>query len=101
MIRVVHCKKEAYDVYIGRPSRHQTAEDCPWGNPFEIGRDGTRDEVIAQYEVWVQTQPQLMKRLPELKDKVLGCFCHPLNCHGRVLAKLVDSLDTKINPAKQ
>lgn len=31
--RVVHCKKERYDVYIGRPSK--------WGNPFEIGRDGS------------------------------------------------------------
>ncbi|MFM7243676.1 MAG: DUF4326 domain-containing protein, partial [Planctomycetaceae bacterium] len=31
---VVHCKRSAYDVYIGRPSK--------WGNPFEIGRDGDR-----------------------------------------------------------
>jgi hypothetical protein len=38
---VVHCKREPYDVYIGRPSK--------WGNPFQIGRDGTRDEVIAKY----------------------------------------------------
>ena len=28
-------------VYIGRPS--------PWGNPYAIGRDGTRDDVIAKY----------------------------------------------------
>ena len=27
-------------VYVGRPSI--------WGNPFAIGRDGTRDEVIAK-----------------------------------------------------
>ena len=26
MTKVVHCKKELYDVYIGRPSK--------WGNPF-------------------------------------------------------------------
>jgi len=26
MIRVVHCKREPYDVYIGRGSK--------WGNPF-------------------------------------------------------------------
>jgi len=30
-----------YDVYIGRPSK--------WGNPFVIGKDGTRKEVVAQY----------------------------------------------------
>jgi Domain of unknown function (DUF4326) len=33
-------RKPAPDrVYVGRPSK--------WGNPFAIGRDGTRDEVIA------------------------------------------------------
>lgn len=43
--RVVHCKKEPYDVYIGRPSK--------WGNPFVIGKDGTREEVIAKYAEWI------------------------------------------------
>jgi len=47
--RVVHCRRERYDVYVGRPS--------PWGNPFVIGRDGTREEVIAKYAAWVRTQP--------------------------------------------
>jgi hypothetical protein len=32
-------------VYIGRPSI--------WGNPFVIGRDGDRAEVIGQYEAWL------------------------------------------------
>ena len=44
---VVHCKREPYDVYIGRPG--------PWGNPFEIGTDGTREEVIAKYEEWIKS----------------------------------------------
>ncbi len=43
--RVVHCKRERYDVYIGRPG--------PWGNPFVIGRDGTREQVIAKYRTWL------------------------------------------------
>src|SRR4051794_17127713 len=46
---------EQADVYIGRAGRGRTAVECPWGNPFVIGRDGTRDEVIAKYEAWVQT----------------------------------------------
>ena len=37
-MKVVHCKKSMYDVYIGRPSK--------WSNPFKIGEDGTREEVI-------------------------------------------------------
>ncbi len=38
--RVLYCKKEPYDVYVGRPSK--------WGNPFVIGRDGRRGEVIRK-----------------------------------------------------
>lgn len=80
--KVVNCKKESYDVYIGRQSK--------WGNPFVLGQDGTREEVIAKYEVWIQTQPKLLKALPELKGKTLGCWCAPLPCHGDVLVKLVE-----------
>lgn len=76
---VVHCKKEKYDVYIGRPSK--------WGNPFTIGKDGTRDEVIGRYKTWVETQT-----LPyeELRGKVLGCWCAPLPCHGDILMELAN-----------
>lgn len=82
--RVVHCKKEPYDVYIGRPSR--------WGNPFAMGRDGTREQVIEKYRAWLQTKPDLMARLPALKGKTLGCWCHPLPCHGDVLVDLANNL---------
>ena len=80
--RVVHCKREKHDVYIGRPSK--------WGNPFAIGKDGTRDEVIAKYEAWIREQPALMASLPELRGKVLGCWCAPQACHGDVLARLAE-----------
>ena len=79
---VVHCKRDAYDVYIGRPSI--------WGNPFEIGRDGTREEVIAKYESYVLDKPELMRALENLKGKVLGCWCAPKPCHGDVLVKLAN-----------
>jgi hypothetical protein len=87
MTKVVHCKHSPCDVYIGRPSK--------WGNPFRIGADGTRDEVIAQYEDWIKTQPELLASLHELKDKTLGCWCWPWPCHGDVLAKLADAPPTK------
>jgi Domain of unknown function (DUF4326) len=75
---------QAYDVYIGRPSK--------WGNPFKIGRDyPTREMVIEEYTAWIQTQPELLAALPELKGKILGCWCHPLPCHGDILAKLADA----------
>jgi hypothetical protein len=77
---VVHCKKDTYDVYIGRPSK--------WGNPFTIGKDGDRDEVIRKYKEWIVTQPNLMRSLHELKGKTLGCWCKPNACHGDVLVEL-------------
>ena len=82
-VRVVHCKKEPFDVYIGRPSK--------WGNPFVIGKDGSREEVIKKYELYVLGTPDLMMSLHELQGKVLGCWCRPLPCHGDVLARLADS----------
>jgi hypothetical protein len=81
--RVVHFKKEPYDVYIGRPS--------VWGNPYEIGKDGTRGEVIAKYKEYLLGNPELMLLLPMLKGRVLGCWCHPDACHGDVIAELADA----------
>lgn len=89
MTRVVHCKREAYDVYIGRPSR--------WGNPFSH-KKGTlakyqidsREDAIQRYREWVVGQPDLMKDLYKLRGKVLGCWCKPSPCHGDVLAELAD-----------
>ena len=78
--RVVHCKREPYDVYIGRPGK--------WGNPFVIGKDGTRDEVIEKYRIWINSQPSLVANFQEIKGKVLGCWCSPNACHGDVLLEL-------------
>ena len=80
---VVHCKRSRHDVYTGRPSK--------WGNPFQVGRDGTREEVIERYERSMLTQPELLDALPELADKTLGCWCAPRACHGDVLARLANA----------
>jgi hypothetical protein len=84
--RVVHWRREACDVRIDRPSI--------WGNPFRIGPDGTRHQVIQKYRAWILTQPHLLARLPELRGKVLGCWCAPQACHGDVLAELADTYRT-------
>ena len=78
--------KVPYDVYIGRGS--------VWGNPFVIGKDGDRDEVISKYEQHLRSRPDLMARLPELCGKTLACFCAPKPCHGHVLARLADGQQT-------
>lgn len=66
-------------VYVGRPS--------PWGNPFKIGRDGTREEVIARYRDYILGRPQLLE---QLRGRDLVCWCAPLPCHGDVLIELAN-----------
>ena len=91
MKMVVHCKRDRFDVYIGRPSR--------WGNPFshQAGtlakfRVATRDEAVSSYRAWILGQPELLEAARrELKGKVLGCFCSPLACHGDVLVEIANS----------
>ncbi len=75
-------KPAADRVYVGRPSR--------WGNPFVLGRDGMRDEVIAKYRAWIVQQPALMAALPELRNKDLVCWCAPERCHAEVLIELAN-----------
>ena len=83
--KVVNCRTSGYDVYIGRPSK--------WGNPFVIGKDGSREEVIQKYEKWIMSDENATLRTQikkELKGKVLGCWCKPKACHGDILARIVD-----------
>lgn len=87
---VVHCKREPYDVYIGRPSK--------WGNPFSHLEESaaryrvvTRDDAVQAYYEWIVGERlDLLDQLDELRDKILGCWCHPQACHGDILAKLAD-----------
>lgn len=92
-IRVVHCGIEPYDIYIGRETFHRVREPHSfWANPYRIGIDGTRDEVIDLYRVMVLSRPDMLARLSELEGKTLGCWCVPLRCHGHVLAELAEGL---------
>lgn len=80
--RVVHCIKEPYDILIDRSSK--------WGNPYKIGPDGTRSEVIEKYQRWIKNCPELLESLDELDGKVLGCWCKPNSCHGDTLVELIE-----------
>jgi hypothetical protein len=87
---VVHCKKEPYDVYIGRAVPRGGFKASIWGNPFKLGKDGRREEIMAKYRAWLPTQPDLIARLPELKGKILGCWCAPEACHGDILSEFAN-----------
>jgi hypothetical protein len=66
-----------------------------WRNPFPINKktpdqEKERRRVLIEFKEYLTNQPMLSKQIPELKDKVLGCWCKPLPCHGYVLAELAD-----------
>jgi len=82
-------------VYIGRPG--------VLGNPFKVGRDGSREQVIEKYRVWlweaVQEKGAVYRELVRLaglhragEKVVLVCWCSPLPCHGDVVKRAVEWL---------
>jgi len=92
-MKVVHFKREPYDIYVGRPSK--------WGNPFTHIADkktvaqfvvSSREEAVEAYQLWITEGEgkHLLEDLHELKGKVLGCWCAPKSCHGDVLLKLIE-----------
>ena len=64
-----------------------------WGNPFEVGKDGDRYEVCINYaRHYFPHKKSLHGRVEGLRGKVLGCHCHPKQCHGDFLADQANSL---------
>lgn len=105
MCRVVHFKKDDYDIYIGRLPNNEFNK---WAYPKELREtfpEGTpRQEIIDAYEDYLLSKPELMKDLHELKYKTLGCWCKNKggggkSCHGDILKKYVDKLE-KIDERK-
>jgi hypothetical protein len=99
MIRIVNENDfDGEGIYVGRPS--------VLGNPFVIGKDGNRSQVIKKYIVWLRMQcesrgpvkRELMKlaRMYRKKGKLtLVCWCAPKACHADVLKKVIMSLVKK------
>jgi len=63
-----------------------------WGNPYRLGADGTRKEVIERYRKYFAHHRSLHQRIGELKGKVLICWCYPEYCHGEVLLEALKAL---------
>lgn len=83
------------DVYVGRRMHMGGWElvESKWANPYKVGKDGTREEVLEKYRKYVLTRKDLIAELPELHGKTLGCWCKPEPCHGDVLLELVAELE--------
>jgi hypothetical protein len=61
--------------------------ESQWFNPFKIGRNGSRDEVIAQYRIRLLGKPELVAALPKLRRKDLVCWCAPDSVSRRCIAR--------------
>ena len=95
MIRIVNKKNfNGKGIYIGRPS--------PLGNPFAIGKDGDRDEVIRKYRIYLKKAMETNNRIKEIIERIkelskkedvyLICWCFPKKCHGEVIKEIVENL---------
>jgi len=83
--------------YIGRPSR--------WGNPFKLGRDGDREQVMAKYAAWLEDRladDTFRKELRKLSEATaLVCWCKPEACHGDLLVAAMARLSDAPKPPRQ
>jgi hypothetical protein len=81
--KVVHCKHDRYDVYIGRPSI--------FGNPFYMKNESCREEVISKYKKYFETRierdAQFRTAVEALRGKRIACYCSPRKCHGDIIAE--------------
>lgn len=81
---------DSYDIYIGRGTL--------WGNPYQMGKEGTRDEVIAKFAYdfdkrFLKLPEKFDENIEKLRGKTLGCHCKPAACHGDVIASYLNSQD--------
>lgn len=93
----------ANNVYIGRAgvvfinSERFPKKSSIFANPFKIGKDGSREEVIQKYKIYMTEKldkdKNLVGELLKLKNKILGCWCCPKYCHGHVLLELIEKYD--------
>lgn len=108
--KVVHVLSgKSFDVYVGRPMPRLRLRGSGWGNPYRIGEDGTRDEVLRRYEVgvryWLTVEggegDAWREEVASLRGKTLACWCAPRDgtpltlddetvCHGQILLRLAE-----------
>ncbi|HDJ86204.1 MAG TPA: DUF4326 domain-containing protein, partial [Chromatiales bacterium] len=73
-------------VYVGRGH--------PLGNPYRIGSDGTREEVVEKYRGWLDVgvrrgDRNILAALRTLRENSdLVCSCAPKPCHAEVIAEV-------------
>ena len=69
-----------------------------FGNPYRIGHNGTREQVIKLYQRYfkqrMKKDEQFYQTVCSLAGCKLGCWCKPLACHGDVIADFLNGIGT-------
>lgn len=107
MIEIVNASTSSKaGVYVGR-SMPRFPRGSVLGNPYKIGKDGDRDEVIEKYKVWLRTQyrkggavkielDMLARKVKAGQDIVLVCWCYPQRCHAEFIREAIEKLSIRI-----
>lgn len=65
-----------------------------FGNPFTIGKHGNRKEVISRFKRYfdrrIKHDIKFRNAVRKLAGKTLLCWCHPMGCHGDVIAEYLN-----------
>jgi uncharacterized protein DUF4326 len=74
-----------------------------WGNPFAIGKDGNRAQVLHRFETYARARlAQEPGWLDPLRGKDLACWCHEGDaCHADMLLQLANALPIDTRPAER
>lgn len=91
--------------YVGRS--YAGWEGSVLGNPFHIGRDGSREEVIEKYRQWLRREyrnggvvrmelNKLAWRHMKNKSIVLGCWCAPQACHAEFIRDAIIGIENSL-----
>ena len=99
-IHINNRKTDSFGIYVGRPSI--------LGNPYSIGKDGSRAEVIQLYRIWLwdelkkhsRVYRELIRLLNIYRSKgalSLLCYCAPLPCHAEVIRSCILWMDNSLS----
>lgn len=97
LVNITDAPRDVWDHYIGRANPSYNVEQSEWANPYRIGEDGDRDEVVEQYRAWLadyltdsEGGAKRRRRFRDLEGQTLACWCvgqadDHTACHGDVI----------------
>ena len=97
-IHKINGKRPYFDVYIGRATRNTEFEDDSfWANPYRRDDPDWRNKYRSH--ISKRLEQFGWRKILELDDKILGCWCKPLDCHGDILIELLNNYKERLEIA--